>query len=108
MAEEKKEGAGPTRRRVPPAEADERLKALPGWERDEESIKKTFKFPGFADAVGFVGRLAVIAASWDHHPDLVTLRYNKVKVAYTTHDAGGLTEMDFAAAESIEGKGEAI
>jgi 4a-hydroxytetrahydrobiopterin dehydratase len=102
------EKEGPTRRRVPPAEADEKLKALAGWERDGETIRKTFKFPGFGDAVGFVARLAVIAASWDHHPDKVEIRYNKVKVVYSTHDAGGLTEMDFAVAESIEGRGEAI
>jgi 4a-hydroxytetrahydrobiopterin dehydratase len=97
----------PTRRRVPAAEADERLKALPGWERKEETIRKTFKFQGFSDAIGFVGRVAVIAAAWDHHPD-IDVRWNKVKLVYSTHDAGGLTEMDFAAAESIEGQRDPI
>lgn len=97
----------PTRRRVPPEEADELLKVLPGWERDGEMIHKTFKLPGFSDAIGLVARIGVIAAAWDHHPD-IDIRWNKVKVVYSTHDAGGLTEMDFAAAESIEGQREPI
>ncbi len=83
------------------------MKSLPGWERDGESIKKTYKLPGFSDAIGLAARIGLIAASWDHHPD-ITIKWNKVKVVYSTHDAGGLTEMDFAAAASIEGKGDPI
>jgi 4a-hydroxytetrahydrobiopterin dehydratase len=98
---------GPSRRRIAPEEADERLRALPGWTRCGEAITKTYALRGWSDAVGFVARLGAIAASWDHHPD-VDIRWNKVKVTYTTHDAGGLTEMDFAAAASIDGLGEPI
>lgn len=103
MAEPPIEAGKPAPGRISAAEADERLKALPGWERDGETIKKTFKLPGFADAIGLVARVGVIAAEQDHHPD-INIRWNKVKLVYSTHSAGGLTELDFAAAEAIEGR----
>lgn len=101
-------GADLKKKLVAAAAADERLRALPGWKRTGKAIRKTFELPGFSDALALVARVGVIAASWDHHPDVVEIRYNRVTVAYTTHDAGGLTEMDLAVAASIEGQGEAI
>ena len=82
---------------------------LPGWEYDEEKkrIRKTFKTRGFSGAMGLVSRIAVIAAAWDHHPD-IDIRYDKVKVAYSTHDAGGLTGFDIACARAIEEQGDPI
>jgi 4a-hydroxytetrahydrobiopterin dehydratase len=98
----------PTRRLLPPEEVDERLRMLIGWERDEDTIKKTYKVPGWSDAIALVARIGVVAASWDHHPDLVKIKYNRVTVVYTTHEPKGLTDMDFAVADSLEGKGGAI
>jgi 4a-hydroxytetrahydrobiopterin dehydratase len=96
------------KKRVAARAADARLRDLPGWRRAGKTIRKTFALKGFSDALGLVARVGAIAASWDHHPDVVEIRYNEVTIAYTTHDAGGLTEMDFAVAASIEGQGEAI
>lgn len=101
-------GAKPSRRRLGAEEIDRCLADLPGWERTGDAIWKKFKFPGWADALAFTARVGAIAASWDHHPDSVVLRYGEVTVTYTTPDAGGITEMDLAAAASVEGKGEAI
>jgi 4a-hydroxytetrahydrobiopterin dehydratase len=79
-----------------------RLTALPGWEREDDEIVKTFELPTFPDAIAFVGRIAERAEAADHHPDL-DIRYRKVRVALSTHDAGGLTELDFDLATEIEG-----
>jgi len=79
-----------------------RLSTLPGWERVGDEIVKTFELPTFPDAIAFVGRIAERAEAADHHPDL-DIRYRKVRVALSTHDAGGLTELDFDLAAEIEG-----
>jgi 4a-hydroxytetrahydrobiopterin dehydratase len=79
-----------------------RVSALAGWERDGDTIVKTFELPTFPDAIGFVTRVAERAEAANHHPDL-DIRYRKVRVALSTHDAGGLTDMDFDLATEIEG-----
>jgi 4a-hydroxytetrahydrobiopterin dehydratase len=78
------------------------LAGLPGWERHDDTIDKTFKRPDFAQAMEFVNALAVMAEDARHHPD-IDIRYNRVKVALTTHDAGGLTQADLDLAQGIEG-----
>ena len=77
------------------------LTSLPGWERDGNTIRKTFAFTGFPEAVAFVTRLVPGAEAADHHPDL-TINYRRVTVSYTTHSAGGLTEKDVAGARLAE------
>jgi len=79
-----------------------RVSALAGWERDGDTIVKTFELPTFPDAIAFVTRVAERAEAANHHPDL-DIRYRKVRVALSTHDAGGLTHMDFDLAAEIEG-----
>jgi 4a-hydroxytetrahydrobiopterin dehydratase len=79
-----------------------RVSALPGWERDGDTIVKTYELPTFPDAIAFVARVAERAEAANHHPDL-DIRYRKVRVALSTHDAGGLTDMDFDLATEIEG-----
>jgi 4a-hydroxytetrahydrobiopterin dehydratase len=73
------------------------LASLPGWARDGNTIRKTFAFAGFPQAVDFVARLVPGAEAADHHPDLA-INYRRVTVSYTTHSAGGLTEKDVAGA----------
>jgi 4a-hydroxytetrahydrobiopterin dehydratase len=73
------------------------LASLPGWMREGQTIRKTFAFGGFPEAVAFVTRLVPHAEAADHHPDL-TINYRRVSVVYTTHSAGGLTEKDVAGA----------
>jgi 4a-hydroxytetrahydrobiopterin dehydratase len=78
-----------------------RLSALAGWERHGDEISKTFELPTFPDAISFVGRIADRAEAANHHPD-IDIRYRKVRVALSTHDAGGLTDLDFDLATEIE------
>ena len=74
----------------------------PGWERTQGgAIAKNFKFPDFASALGFVVRVGCYAEKRDHHPD-VELSWGRVRVGWSTHDAGGITELDVAAAEATD------
>ncbi|MFM8237119.1 MAG: 4a-hydroxytetrahydrobiopterin dehydratase [Actinomycetota bacterium] len=84
------------------AEIAAALERLPGWARSGDEIEKRFERPSFADAVAFVVRIGFLAEAADHHPDL-DVRWRTVRVALTTHDAGGLSERDFALAAAIEG-----
>lgn len=77
------------------------LQSLVGWTQNGNQIEKTFVARSFALAVGFITTIGIMAEAADHHPDL-DLRYDKVKVALSTHSAGGLTEKDFALARAIE------
>jgi 4a-hydroxytetrahydrobiopterin dehydratase len=79
-----------------------RLTELPGWERTGDEIVRTFECPDFPSAIAFVVRIGFLAEAKDHHPDL-DVRWRRVKVALTTHDAGGLTDWDFELAAQIDG-----
>lgn len=74
---------------------DARLSSLSGWSRKGDALTRKFTFKGFPDAIAFVTRLAFEAESADHHPDL-RVSYKRVTVTWSTHDAGGVTEKDFA------------
>lgn len=82
-------------------EVTEALAALRGWERDGDAIVKEFRFEGFDDAIGFVVRLGMRAETADHHPDL-DIRYNRVRVALSTHSEGGITNKDVDLARDAE------
>ena len=84
----------------------ERLTTLPDWERVGDEIVKTFRFASFPDAISFVGRVADLAEAANHHPD-IDIRYSRVRIALTTHDAGGITDQDFALAAESERVSEA-
>lgn len=71
------------------------------WERSGDSIKKTFTFKSFIRAFGWMSQMAIWAEKLKHHPEWFNV-YNKVEVTLTTHDAGGLTELDFSLAEKME------
>jgi 4a-hydroxytetrahydrobiopterin dehydratase len=82
-------------------EIKERLARVPGWERRGREISRTWTFADFKAAMAFVNRVAELAEAANHHPD-IDIRYSKVTLALSTHDAGGLTARDFALAESID------
>lgn len=73
------------------------LAGVPGWTRRGSVIRRTFEFADFVEAVRFVNAVARAAEKAGHHPD-IDIRWNRVQLALTTHDAGGLTEKDFALA----------
>ena len=77
------------------------LKKLPEWDHDKKHIERVFEFDDFPQAIEFVNSVADIAEDEDHHPD-IDIRYNKVRIALSTHAEGGLTDMDFEVAEKIE------
>ncbi len=77
------------------------LSALPQWQRDGQIIARTYVFPDFVAAMKFVNVVADLAEQAQHHPG-VDIRWNKVTLALTTHDAGGLTEKDFALAKQCD------
>ena len=79
----------------------DRLEELKGWELIGHEITKEFHFKDFKEAMGFVNKIAEEAERENHHPDIF-IRYNKVSIALTTHDAGGLTYKDFKLARVIE------
>ena len=77
------------------------LAGLPGWSRRGDTLTKTFGFEKFADGIAFVGRAAKIADEMNHHPD-IDVRYTKILMSLSTHDAGGITQADLTLAERIE------
>ena len=77
------------------------LGGLAGWSRRGDSITKTFTFERFPNAIAFVDRVAVLAEEMNHHPD-IDIRYTKVTMTMSTHDAGGITRSDLTLAERIE------
>jgi len=86
---------------LPDSEVTEALASLAGWSRAGDEITKTFELPSFMDAIGFVERVADLAEAVDHHPD-IDISYRKVRIALSTHDAGGITGKDFDLARAIE------
>ena len=74
-----------------------------GWSEkaDEDAIEKSFKFGNFVSAFGFMTKVALYAEKWNHHPEWFNV-YNRVEVKLTTHDAGGLTELDAKLARKMD------
>jgi len=83
------------------AEVTQRLAALAGWTLQDGSLHRELVFPDFSAAWGFMSRIALEAERIGHHPDWCN-SYNRVIVELSTHDAGGITEADFALAEKIQ------
>ncbi len=77
------------------------LKTIPGWKVEDGSLTQTRTFKDFVAAMHFVNGAAGLAEAMGHHPDL-DIRYNKVRIALTTHDAGGLTELDVELAKRLD------
>ena len=79
------------------------LGQLAGWQAVDgrDAITRTFKFKDFNEAFGFMARAALIAEKMDHHPEWFNV-YNKVDVTLSTHDAGGLTELDVELAAAMD------
>jgi 4a-hydroxytetrahydrobiopterin dehydratase len=79
-----------------------KLAALPGWVREDEEIVRTFDRGNFNGSIAFVNAIAAAANDADHHPD-IAISWNSVTVRLSSHDAKGLTDRDFALAQTIDG-----
>ncbi|MBS1271395.1 MAG: putative pterin-4-alpha-carbinolamine dehydratase [Candidatus Marinimicrobia bacterium] len=77
-----------------------KLDNLEGWERQDETITRTFEFGNFIESMEFVNKLVNPAETMNHHPD-IEISYNTVTLSLTTHSEGGLTENDFELAGQI-------
>ena len=80
---------------------DQALESLPGWRREERGIRKRFRRPTFPEAIVFVSQVAELAESHQHHPD-IDIRWRNVILFLTTHEAGGVTDLDLTLAREIE------
>jgi len=77
------------------------LADLDGWEFADGALVRTFRFADFVHAIGFVEHLAEVAEQQQHHPD-IDIRYNKVTLRLSSHDAGGVTPRDVRLAEALQ------
>ena len=77
------------------------LPGIPGWKHVGKTIERRFEFPDFVTAMIFVNRVAELAEEANHHPD-IDIRYNKVVLALTSHDSGGITSRDVKLAKRID------
>ena len=91
------------RARLDPEIVDAKLARLNGWilADDGNSISRKFRFKDFKAAFAFMTRIAEVAETIDHHPDWFNV-YNRVDVTLSTHDAKGLTELDFELARAMD------
>lgn len=85
------------------AERDEALATLPHWREvaGRDAIARRFEFRNFSQAFGWMTRVALLAEKMDHHPEWSNV-YKSVSVTLTTHDAGGITELDLKLAIAME------
>lgn len=71
------------------------------WIDSEGALQRTYEFPSFPDAIAFVNRVADLAESENHHPD-IAVSYKKVTLRWTTHSAGGVTHRDRELAQQTD------
>ncbi|MEM9985060.1 MAG: 4a-hydroxytetrahydrobiopterin dehydratase [Bacteroidota bacterium] len=85
-------------------EADlvDHLSSLPDWNYQAQGIEKSFTFGNFILAWGFMSQVAILAEKMNHHPEWSNV-YNRVSIRLSTHDAGGVTDLDLQLAGEIEG-----
>lgn len=83
-------------------ELNEALETLDGWAADGKVLKRAYIFADFAASLAFVNRVGELAEAADHHPD-ITFGWGYSEIALTTHDRGGITDVDVALAKRIDG-----
>ncbi len=83
------------------AEIQSKLKQVADWTVKEGKLHKEFQFDTFVTAFGFMTQLALIAESMNHHPEWFNV-YNRVTIDLMTHDAGGISELDFELASHAD------
>ncbi|HLG23092.1 MAG TPA: 4a-hydroxytetrahydrobiopterin dehydratase [Candidatus Manganitrophaceae bacterium] len=82
-------------------EVKRKVHDLKGWELSDNVIQKKYSFKSFKGSMAFVNKVAELADSVDHHPDII-INYNRVILKLTTHSQGGITDKDFNLAQMID------
>jgi len=88
--------------RLSQVEISKKIKEIDNWVLRGESIQKEWKFKDFRKAMIFINKIANLAEKHDHHPELYNV-YNKVRLTFSTHEVGGLTDKDFKIAKEVDG-----
>ncbi len=83
-------------------EINARLKQLNGWTIENGKLHREFKFKSFVEAFGFMTSVALVAEGMNHHPEWFNV-YNKVVIELTTHDVGGISNLDMEFAAKVDG-----
>lgn len=78
------------------------LAEYPQWRLENKSIIREIVASNFAMIIGIVNSIAILAEAMNHHPDLFIYGWNKLRIILSTHDRGGITELDFQLAKKIE------
>jgi len=79
----------------------QQMPSLPGWTLEDGKLHREFQFEDFVEAFGFMARVALVAESMNHHPEWSNV-WNRVVVDLSTHDAGGITELDLELARRMD------
>ena len=87
-------------KRLSDAEIQSQIQEFPDWSVDDDKLYRQFVFKNFVAAFGFMSQVALLAERSNHHPEWFNV-YNRVDVHLSTHDAGGISERDFALAAAI-------
>ena len=87
--------------KLEPDQIEARMESLPEWTLSGDKLQRTMGFTDFEAAMAFVNTVATAARKAQHHPDIL-IRYSKVTLTLSTHDAGGLTDRDFEMAQTID------
>jgi 4a-hydroxytetrahydrobiopterin dehydratase len=90
----------PTRKILTAEELGALVRELPGWGLEDGKLVRHWTFRDFVEAMVFVNRVAALAEAAAHHPD-IDIRYNLVKLALVSHDAGGITPRDASMARQL-------
>ena len=85
----------------------EKLESLPGWSLDGGKLHRSFRFADFRRAFAFMTGAALAAEKFNHHPEWFNV-WSKVDVHLNTHEAGGITELDFQLAEAMNELADAL
>ena len=88
------------RRKLTDVEIETELATAPGWKRSGEKLQRTFQFQDFVAAFGFMASAALIAERMNHHPEWFNV-YRTVRIELSTHDAEGITALDFELARAM-------
>jgi 4a-hydroxytetrahydrobiopterin dehydratase len=90
-----------SRQKLQADEIERRLTSLLSWSLKDGKLHRDLQFESFVAAFGFMAKVALKAESMNHHPEWFNV-YNRVAVDLSTHDAGGVTELDFLLAKAID------
>ena len=94
------------RKKMTAADIESRLASTRGWKYDGDTLMKRYEFANFAESLAFVNEVGEIAEAADHHPD-ITFGWGYAELRTTTHDRGGVTDVDFALVDRLDQIGKA-